>query len=137
MAHILRLFIRDHAAKIVDTVFLSTDDRRKLDNKTCFRKMYIQKACGATDDASDYESRKCRFGSCQAQKRSFHSIAFGETEQDYPVDRHQKVFTATRHELINQEQGQQINGRQKSKVPRAWAGKLPQNNRNSLRGASD
>ena len=89
-------------SKNVDSVSLSTDDRRKLDNKTCVRKMYIQKACGATDDASDYESRKCRFGSCQARKRSFYSIAFGETEQDYPVDRHQKVFTATRHELINQ-----------------------------------
>ena len=54
MAHILRLFIReDLAVKKVDSVFLSTDNKRGKPEGT--------REGGATDNASDYESGNCSF----------------------------------------------------------------------------
>ena len=58
--------------------------------------MYFEMACGATDNASEYESGDCRFEERLARKPSYYSHVFGETQQNYPVDRHQKNFAATK-----------------------------------------
>ena len=105
MAHILRPFKRGElpVKKSTQCILSTHDERGKLDLQKLFqlfRYIYFEMACGTTDNVSAYESEECRFESGPARKPSFYTHVFGETEQSYPVDRHQKNFAATKRRNI-------------------------------------
>ena len=94
-------FVRErYCCKTVDSVFLSLDDRKaELYWKTTvalinpFEGLVAQRTTPLT---TNQEIAGSNPGNLRDRLFTLMFLVFGETEQDYPIDRHQKNFAATK-----------------------------------------
>ena len=96
MTDTLRSFVREGLAVKIYTV-QSRHSTTGKENSIGERRLHLralQRACGATDTETDFESGDCRLEYWQARRQSFYSHVFGEGNKT-------KLSTHTQKNLRN------------------------------------